>query len=143
MQLLRVKKLSENAILPTRGSAVAAGYDLSRFFPRSTFFFIFPLIFVLDQSFVFPFYFCISVTSTTVPARGKALAPTDLSFAIPEGPYARIGNYRISVSFIYLAFADNIDSYSIYVFMIIGIVAFCSSKIWIGMKKLDLCWGPG
>jgi hypothetical protein len=26
-----------------------------------------------------------------VPARGKALVPTDLSIAIPEGTYARIG----------------------------------------------------
>lgn len=28
--VLRVKKLSESAILPTRGSAGAAGYDLAR-----------------------------------------------------------------------------------------------------------------
>jgi len=28
--VLRVKKLSPNAILPSRGSALAAGYDLSR-----------------------------------------------------------------------------------------------------------------
>jgi dUTPase len=26
-----------------------------------------------------------------VPARGKALVPTDLSIAIPEGTYARVG----------------------------------------------------
>lgn len=26
-----------------------------------------------------------------VPARGKALVPTDLSIAVPEGTYARIG----------------------------------------------------
>lgn len=83
------------------------------------------------------------MTSTTVPARRKALAPTDLSFATPEGTHARIVPDRIG----YLAFADNIesniDSCSIYVFMIIGIVAFCSSKIWIGMEKLDRCWGRG
>lgn len=58
--LLRVKKLSLNAILPSRGSALAAGYDLS------------------------------SANSCVVPARGKALVPTDLSIAIPEGTYARI-----------------------------------------------------
>ncbi|XP_024441586.1 deoxyuridine 5'-triphosphate nucleotidohydrolase-like [Populus trichocarpa] len=32
-----------------------------------------------------------SASETGVPARGKALIPTDLSFAIPEGTYARIG----------------------------------------------------
>jgi dUTP pyrophosphatase len=32
-----------------------------------------------------------SATETKVPARGKALVPTDLSIAIPEGTYARIG----------------------------------------------------
>ncbi|CAN6291978.1 unnamed protein product [Urochloa humidicola] len=58
--LLKVKKLSEKAILPSRGSALAAGYDLS------------------------------SAAETVVPARGKALVPTDLSIAIPEGTYARI-----------------------------------------------------
>uniref|UniRef100_A0A5B7C2I1 Deoxyuridine 5'-triphosphate nucleotidohydrolase n=1 Tax=Davidia involucrata TaxID=16924 RepID=A0A5B7C2I1_DAVIN len=58
--LLRVKKLSEKAILPSRASLLSAGYDLS------------------------------SATETKVPARGKALVPTDLSIAIPEGTYARI-----------------------------------------------------
>ncbi|CAN6298320.1 unnamed protein product [Urochloa humidicola] len=58
--LLKVKKLSEKAILPSRGSALAAGYDLS------------------------------SAAEMVVPARGKALVPTDLSIAIPEGTYARI-----------------------------------------------------
>ncbi|KAL3640840.1 hypothetical protein CASFOL_015808 [Castilleja foliolosa] len=57
---LRVKKLSEKAILPSRGSPLSAGYDLS------------------------------SATETKVPARGKALIPTDLSIAIPQGTYARI-----------------------------------------------------
>lgn len=33
-----------------------------------------------------------SAAETKVPARGKALVPTDLSIAIPEGTYARIGN---------------------------------------------------
>ncbi|XP_008220787.1 PREDICTED: deoxyuridine 5'-triphosphate nucleotidohydrolase [Prunus mume] len=56
----RVKKLSEKAVLPSRGSPLSAGYDLS------------------------------SATETTVPARGKALVPTDLSIAVPEGTYARI-----------------------------------------------------
>lgn len=58
--LLKVKKLSEKAVLPARGSSLAAGYDLS------------------------------SAAEMVVPARGKALVPTDLSIAIPEGTYARI-----------------------------------------------------
>lgn len=46
--------------MPSRGSPLSAGYDLS------------------------------SATETKVPARGKALVPTDLSIAVPEGTYARI-----------------------------------------------------
>ncbi|KAG6408760.1 hypothetical protein SASPL_131781 [Salvia splendens] len=57
---LRVKRLSEKAVLPSRGSPLSAGYDLS------------------------------SAAETKVPARGKALVPTDLSVAVPEGTYARI-----------------------------------------------------
>ncbi|XP_042008721.1 deoxyuridine 5'-triphosphate nucleotidohydrolase-like [Salvia splendens] len=57
---LRVKRLSEKAVLPSRGSPLSAGYDLS------------------------------SAVETKVPARGKALVPTDLSVAVPEGTYARI-----------------------------------------------------
>ncbi|KAL4570982.1 hypothetical protein LXL04_017731 [Taraxacum kok-saghyz] len=58
--LFKVKKLSEKAILPERGSPLAAGYDLS------------------------------SAIETKVRARGKALVATDLSIAVPEGTYARI-----------------------------------------------------
>ncbi|WOL15390.1 deoxyuridine 5'-triphosphate nucleotidohydrolase [Canna indica] len=60
LPLLRVKKLSHNAVLPSRASALSAGYDLS------------------------------SAAGALVPARGKALVPTDLSIAIPDGTYARI-----------------------------------------------------
>ncbi|KAJ6687255.1 DEOXYURIDINE 5'-TRIPHOSPHATE NUCLEOTIDOHYDROLASE-LIKE [Salix purpurea] len=58
--LFRVKRLSENVVLPSRGSPLSAGCDLS------------------------------SVSAAKVPARGIALIPTDLSIAIPEGTYARI-----------------------------------------------------
>ncbi|KAL3845233.1 hypothetical protein ACJIZ3_002636 [Penstemon smallii] len=57
---LRVIKLSEKAVLPSRGSPLSAGYDLS------------------------------SAAETKVPSRGKALVPTDLSIAIPQGTYARV-----------------------------------------------------
>ncbi|XP_057975662.1 deoxyuridine 5'-triphosphate nucleotidohydrolase [Malania oleifera] len=60
LPLLQVKKLSETAVLPSRASPLSAGYDLS------------------------------SAKEMKVPARGKALVPTDLSIAIPEGTYARV-----------------------------------------------------
>jgi len=44
-----------------------------------------------DPLLVFLFLVLHSALETEVPARGKALIPTDLSFAIPEGTYARIG----------------------------------------------------
>lgn len=59
-EVLRVKKLSEFAILPSRGSPLSAGYDLS------------------------------AAHATTVPARGKALVKTDLSMVIPDNCYGRI-----------------------------------------------------
>lgn len=40
---------------------------------------------------IYFFCFCCSATEMKVPARGKALVPTDLSIAVPEGTYARIG----------------------------------------------------
>ncbi|KAH6780556.1 DUTP-PYROPHOSPHATASE-LIKE 1 [Perilla frutescens var. hirtella] len=57
---MRVKRLSEKAVLPSRASPLSAGYDLS------------------------------SAAETKVPARGKALVPTDLAIAVPQGTYARI-----------------------------------------------------
>ena len=61
-EILQVKRLSDNAFLPVRGSEHAAGFDLS------------------------------SAYDDVVPARGKALIKLDLAFAIPEFTYARIGN---------------------------------------------------
>ncbi|KAK9930207.1 hypothetical protein M0R45_027254 [Rubus argutus] len=46
--------------VPTRASSLCAGFDLS------------------------------SATEIIVPARGKALVPTDMSIAVSEGTYARI-----------------------------------------------------
>ncbi|CEP15249.1 hypothetical protein [Parasitella parasitica] len=57
---LLIKRLSEFAQLPTRGSAHAAGYDL----------------------------YC--ARDNVIPAQGKALVDTDLSLAIPEGHYGRV-----------------------------------------------------
>ncbi|CAL5225468.1 g8289 [Coccomyxa viridis] len=57
---IRVKRLTPDAVLPKRGSAKAAGYDLA------------------------------SAQDTYVPARGKAVVKTGLSIAIPAETYARI-----------------------------------------------------
>ncbi|GAB1732854.1 hypothetical protein NU195Hw_g2657t1 [Hortaea werneckii] len=57
---LQVKLLSDTAKAPTKGSAFAAGYDLY------------------------------ASKETTVPARGKVLADTDISIAVPAGTYGRV-----------------------------------------------------
>jgi len=59
-QTLKVKKLSEDAFVPTRGSSGAAGYDL----------------YSSENSFVEPM--------------NKKLIKTDISVAIPSGHYGRI-----------------------------------------------------
>ncbi|GAA5908051.1 hypothetical protein JCM6882_000212 [Rhodosporidiobolus microsporus] len=55
-----VQRLTEAAKLPVRGSALAAGYDIS------------------------------SAEDKVVPAQGKALISTGLSIAVPEGTYGRV-----------------------------------------------------
>jgi dUTP pyrophosphatase len=57
---LRVRRLTDAAQLPVRGSALAAGYDVS------------------------------SAEDTEIPARGKALVSTGLVVAVPEGTYGRV-----------------------------------------------------
>ena len=57
---IRVMKLSDTATIPTRGSAVAAGWDLY------------------------------ASQECVVPARGKAIVSTDISIAVPVGYYGRI-----------------------------------------------------
>eukprot|EP00048_Salpingoeca_helianthica_P017544 m.237789 g.237789 ORF g.237789 m.237789 type:complete len:147 (-) comp21382_c0_seq1:169-609(-) len=57
---LRVKKLSEHAIEPKRASLQAAGYDL------------------------------FSAADMVVPAQGKAIVPTDIAIAVPDGYYGRV-----------------------------------------------------
>lgn len=60
MESLRVKFLSDDATLPQRGSASAAGYDLS------------------------------SAHDIVIPAGGKGIAKTDLAIACPDGCYGRV-----------------------------------------------------
>ena len=56
-------QLSENATIPTRGSPLAAGYDLS------------------------------SAEETVVPAGGRQLVKTDIAIAVPQGTYGRYQNF--------------------------------------------------
>ncbi|NXD32261.1 DUT nucleotidohydrolase, partial [Spelaeornis formosus] len=57
---LLIKRLSDKATLPTRGSPLSAGYDLY------------------------------AAEETVVPKRGKALVDLQISVACPEGTYGRI-----------------------------------------------------
>ena len=57
---LRVKRLNENAILPTRGTPHSAGLDL----------------YASHQA--------------VIPAKGQAVVHTDISVAVPEGHYGRV-----------------------------------------------------
>ncbi|RKO93971.1 dUTPase-like protein [Blyttiomyces helicus] len=58
--MLRVRKLSDKAQLPNRGSAGAAGYDLC------------------------------SAKNMTIAGHSRAVVPTDLAIAVPHGTYGRV-----------------------------------------------------
>ena len=58
--VLRVKLLSPKATMPAKGTALAAGYDLS------------------------------SAQQLTIPVNGRALVQTDISLSVPKGTYGRI-----------------------------------------------------
>lgn len=73
---LLVKRLSEKAKVPTRGSAFAAGYDLYRYCGCPTQFFLLTL--------------ADSAEKKTIPAHGKALVDTQISIAVPAGTYGRV-----------------------------------------------------
>lgn len=56
----QVKLLSDNATKPTKGSSLAAGFDLY------------------------------SSTSIVIPAKDRGVVDTDISIAVPEGTYGRV-----------------------------------------------------
>lgn len=60
MSTLKVRRLSENAVVPTKGSPLAAGFDLS------------------------------SAMDTVVPTGGRCVISTDLAIEVPEGTYGRV-----------------------------------------------------
>lgn len=75
---LQIAKLSENATIPTRGSARAAGYDLYSAEVR-----------ILSTNYLLHFLSPLS-QDTEVPARGKGLVKTDIQIKVPSGTYGRI-----------------------------------------------------
>lgn len=74
-----VQRLSSKAQLPTRGSVLAAGYDLYAFVFSSS-----PLCWFADAS------KSRRAEDKIIPGRGKGLVNTELSIAVPEGTYGRI-----------------------------------------------------
>ena len=60
---IKIKKLRDNAILPSRGSAAAAGYDL---------------------------YACTSDSEVTIPPHATVKIGTGLAIAVPEGYFGAI-----------------------------------------------------
>ena len=89
--MLRVKKLTEFAIVPARGSACAAGYDLSRCVS------VFSNCHTQHTYTNLPPSFpphSIPITASAyagvVPARGKAMLKTDIAIAVPLGTYGRV-----------------------------------------------------
>jgi len=59
--VLQIKKLSKNAIIPSKASKLAAGYDLY------------------------------SAVDTIIPAKDKSICNTDIAIAIPPNHYGRVG----------------------------------------------------
>ncbi|KAJ3485008.1 hypothetical protein NLI96_g5260 [Meripilus lineatus] len=79
---LLVKRHSPNAKVPTRGSQLAAGYDLYRYTVSCSLRFD-----ALDSSITL---FFISAERKLIPAHGKALVNTQISIAVPPGTYGRV-----------------------------------------------------
>ena len=73
---LQIAKLSENATVPTRGSARAAGYDLYSAEVRDG------RLNDLDCNLL--------SQDIKIPARGKGLVKTDIQIKVPRGTYGRI-----------------------------------------------------
>ena len=71
---LFVKKLTDSAQAPTRGSALAAGYDIY------------------------------GAKETVIPARGKAMVDTGISIAVPEGTCMCFSSFIHSFFFFFFFF---------------------------------------
>jgi dUTP pyrophosphatase len=78
---LLVKRVSERGRLPTRGTPLAAGYDLYRSVVLKN------RTETNRSGYMFP---ALSAEDITVPANSKALVDTQLSIAVPVGTYGRV-----------------------------------------------------
>ena len=76
---LFVKKLTDSAQAPTRGSALAAGYDIY------------------------------GAKETVIPARGKAMVDTGISIAVPEGTCMCFSSFIHSFFFFFFFFYQNFN----------------------------------
>ena len=85
---LQVKRLSANATLPTRGSPHAAGYDLYRC--ALIRYLLASSCILVSRHFL---RVSLSAKDICILAEGKALVPTDIAVAIPEGCYGRVGKW--------------------------------------------------
>lgn len=75
---LLIKRLSDKAKIPTRGSPLSAGYDLYRFDAFS------------HNRRVLFIHYHLSAEKKIIPAHGKALVDTQISIAVPAGTYGRV-----------------------------------------------------
>ncbi|KPP66003.1 deoxyuridine 5'-triphosphate nucleotidohydrolase, mitochondrial-like, partial [Scleropages formosus] len=94
--VLKFARLSENATVPTKASAGAAGYDLYRFVKP------FPLLFILIYSkwkMVYPtISFMDSAHDCSIGPMEKAVVNTDIQIAVPAAPRSGLAaNYFIDV----------------------------------------------
>jgi dUTP pyrophosphatase len=78
---LLVKRVSERGRLPTRGTPLAAGYDLYRSVVLKN------RTETNRSGYMYP---ALSAEDITVPANSKALVDTQLSIAVPVGTYGRV-----------------------------------------------------
>ena len=76
-----MKKLTELAIIPKRGSEFAAGFDLSSAYD----------VIVPARGNVIIYLTPDTILTWCFKFKGKALVKTDIAIAIPPNTYARIG----------------------------------------------------
>ncbi|XP_042223584.1 deoxyuridine 5'-triphosphate nucleotidohydrolase-like [Homarus americanus] len=79
--VLRFKKLSGNALTPSKGSKLAAGFDLSSYFN-----FNYGNEYLKSGN-LFPFF---SAYDIVIAGQGKALIKTDIQVELPEDCYGRV-----------------------------------------------------
>ena len=85
---MQVKKLTEFAVIPARGTIDAAGFLFRVSSLTNMFLKVFPFCGLLYLKTGFDLS---SAVDIVVPKKGKAIVKTDIAIAIPENTYARVG----------------------------------------------------